>query len=44
MVKQGSDTRIETVYIQGEPVVSRGQVSSRLGSEPLGRVLFPSVE
>ncbi|MCT7994962.1 N-acyl-D-amino-acid deacylase family protein [Laspinema olomoucense] len=43
MVKRGSDQIIHSVYIKGVPVVSQGQVSSRLGSEPLGTVLFPSV-
>ncbi|MCT7983725.1 amidohydrolase family protein [Laspinema sp. A4] len=44
MVKRGSDEIIHTVYIKGVPVVSQGQVSPRLGSEPLGTVLFPVVE
>ncbi|MGL5193208.1 MAG: amidohydrolase family protein, partial [Chroococcales cyanobacterium] len=43
MVKRGSDQIIHSVYIKGVPVVSRGQVSDRLGCEPLGTVLFPSV-
>ncbi|MCT7963337.1 amidohydrolase family protein [Laspinema sp. D1] len=41
MVKRGSDEIIQSVYIKGVPVVSQGEVSSRLGSEPLGTVLFP---
>jgi N-acyl-D-aspartate/D-glutamate deacylase len=43
MVKRGSDEIIHSVYIKGVPVVSEGQVSDRLGGEPLGTVLFPSV-
>ncbi len=43
MVKRGSDEIIHSVYIKGVPVVSQGQVSARLGSEPLGTVLFPVV-
>lgn len=43
MVKRGSDEIIHSVYIKGVPVVSQGQVSARLGSEPLGTVLFPMV-
>ncbi len=43
MVKRGSDQIIHSVYIKGVPVVCRGQVSDRLGGEPLGTVLFPSV-
>lgn len=41
MVKRGSEEIIHAVYINGVPVVSQGQVSPRLGSEPLGTVLFP---
>ncbi|WP_254565070.1 amidohydrolase family protein [Oscillatoria sp. HE19RPO] len=43
MVKRGSDEIIHSVYIKGVPVVCQGQVSARLGSEPLGTVLFPVV-
>jgi N-acyl-D-aspartate/D-glutamate deacylase len=39
MVKRGSESIVEAVYINGKVVVSRGDVSQSLGCEPLGTVL-----
>ncbi|OLP16302.1 N-acyl-D-aspartate/D-glutamate deacylase [Leptolyngbya sp. 'hensonii'] len=42
MVKRGSETIVQAVYIQGVQVVHQGQVSDRLGRDSLGTVLSPS--
>ncbi|MBW4508840.1 MAG: D-aminoacylase [Scytonematopsis contorta HA4267-MV1] len=42
MVKRGSSDIVQAVYINGVQVVSRGQVSERLGNERLGTILYPS--
>ncbi|MBL1178148.1 N-acyl-D-amino-acid deacylase family protein [Pantanalinema sp. GBBB05] len=41
LVKRGSETIVQSVYIKGVRVVNRGLVSDRLGREPLGIVLLP---
>jgi N-acyl-D-aspartate/D-glutamate deacylase len=41
MVKRGSDELVQAVYIQGIPVISKGQVSASLGREKLGSILSP---
>jgi N-acyl-D-aspartate/D-glutamate deacylase len=39
MVKRGSESIIQAVYINGKAVVSRGNINQCLGREPLGTVL-----
>ncbi|WP_321206637.1 D-aminoacylase [Tolypothrix tenuis] len=41
MVKRGSDEIVQAVYINGVRVISKGEVSDRLGREKLGSVLSP---
>jgi len=41
LVKRGSETIVQSVYINGVRVVHQGQISDRLGREKLGTVLSP---
>ncbi|MBE9197028.1 amidohydrolase family protein [Synechocystis sp. LEGE 06083] len=41
IVKRGSETIIDAVYINGELVVQKGEVSNQLGKQAYGSLLFP---
>jgi len=43
LVKRDPEPAVRAVFIKGQRVIDKGEISPRLGAEPLGEILCPSV-